>query len=550
MPVITPHQTAPAGADGHRAADPIDDRIDDGAVGPPARPAAAASTAPGPRRRRWPFALAAVVVLAVVGATIVVLSDRDDGSAADGDLAAGAVREVRTAEVEQRDLAELDEVDGILSYGDGTQVAAAANGTLTDVVTTGADVDRGDALYRVDAAPTIVFWGSSPIYRTLEDGVDDGGDVRVLEENLMALGHDADGELVVDDTFDDATTAAVEAWQQELGVDDTGSVEPDDVIVLLGPAVVDTVDAEIGSTVSTGTPILTVNVTDVATTVFAPTDGRITLAPSPGASYATGDVAYEVDTVPIPVIVGDVAFDRRLIVDIDDGDDVEQLEAALAGLGFDAGGELVVDETYDQATAQATADWFESLGIDPGYGQIDIGRVAVLPVDARVLSVAVERGDDVSAGSAVFTAGVSRRELSGQIASADADLIAVGDAVTVEFPDATVVDGTITSIDPTSTTDPATGDTTIGFDVAIAEIPDSALDRNSIDVTINITRELVEGATVVPASALVSVGDGTYAVEVIDGTTTRFVAVEPGLFADGYVEVAGIDPGTQVVVPS
>jgi hypothetical protein len=62
----------------------------------------------------------------------------------------------------------------------------------------------------------------------------------------------------------------------------------------------------------------------------------------------------------------------------------------------------------------------------------------------------------------------------------------------------------------------------------------------------------------VPTSALVSLAGGGYAVEVVtgraaDGTAlTQLVAVDPGMFADGLVEVEGegLEPGLEVVVPS
>ena len=42
-----------------------------------------------------------------------------------------------------------------------------------------------------------------------------------------------------------------------------------------------------------------------------------------------------------------------------------------------------------------------------------------------------------------------------------------------------------------------------------------------------------------------------FAVEVVTGSaSTQFIAVDPGMFADGFVEVTGIEPGTAVVVPS
>ena len=54
-----------------------------------------------------------------------------------------------------------------------------------------------------------------------------------------------------------------------------------------------------------------------------------------------------------------------------------------------------------------------------------------------------------------------------------------------------------------------------------------------------------------PVNALVARRGGGYGVELAD--SHRIVAVEAGLFADGYVEVSGrggIREGTRVVVPS
>ena len=64
---------------------------------------------------------------------------------------------------------------------------------------------------------------------------DEGTDVRQLERNLVALGHDPDGDIEVDDEYDWATTAAVRDWQEALGLDETGALEPGQVVFLPGP---------------------------------------------------------------------------------------------------------------------------------------------------------------------------------------------------------------------------------------------------------------------------------------------------------------------------
>jgi hypothetical protein len=61
-----------------------------------------------------------------------------------------------------------------------------------------------------------------------------------------------------------------------------------------------------------------------------------------------------------------------------------------------------------------------------------------------------------------------------------------------------------------------------------------ALDQAPVEVQVEGDRR--DAVLVVPVSALLAVTGGGYALETIDG---RLLAVETGLFADGYVEVSG-----------
>jgi hypothetical protein len=71
-------------------------------------------------------------------------------------------------------------------------------------------------------------------------------------------------------------------------------------------------------------------------------------------------------------------------------------------------------------------------------------------------------------------------------------------------------------------------------------------------VTVNITSGRARNVLTVPVGALVALAGGGYAVEIVDGTRRRLVAVETGLFADTRVEVrgAGLARGDRVQVPS
>jgi peptidoglycan hydrolase-like protein with peptidoglycan-binding domain len=188
---------------------------------------------PSPRRAAV-LAGSGLVVLVIGVVTVAVL-----GSG--GGAAGHSSERVGTAVVERRDLVERESADGTLGYGDAHDISAAGSGgssgsgsgAVTWLPTPGAVVQHGETLFRVNERPVVLFVGSVPIYRSLSSGVDDGEDVRVLEENLAALGFSSG--LRIDEHFDGATAAAVRRWQAALGVKQTGTVSPSDVVVQSGP---------------------------------------------------------------------------------------------------------------------------------------------------------------------------------------------------------------------------------------------------------------------------------------------------------------------------
>ena len=104
-------------------------------------------------------------------------------------------------------------------------LVAGRGGTLTRLRDPGAVVRRGESLYSVDGrAAAWLLYGALPAWRDFTPGMEDGEDVRQLERNLRALGADPDGDLTVDDEWDWATTAAVERFQEERGMDGTGTL--------------------------------------------------------------------------------------------------------------------------------------------------------------------------------------------------------------------------------------------------------------------------------------------------------------------------------------
>jgi hypothetical protein len=172
-----------------------------------------------------------------------------------------------TAAVTRRTLRAQEEVDGTLGYGGARAVANQRQGTITALPAEGAVVTRGKALYRVDGKPVPLLYGRLPAWRPLSVGVDDGPDVRQLEQNLVALGYDPDRAITVDNHFTWATGAAVRRWQEVLGLDKTGTVRPGDAVWQPGPVRVGKLEAAVGDTARPGGRLLEVTSTTRQVTI-------------------------------------------------------------------------------------------------------------------------------------------------------------------------------------------------------------------------------------------------------------------------------------------
>ena len=213
----------------------------------PTAPAAAGKPPTG--RRRWPRRLLVTLVgVAVIAAAAIAFNRQANGDDPSATPPATATPG-DTQAVERRDLIQTETVDGELGYGDRTTMKGAGLGTITALPAAGSMIDRGQQLWEIDghAGPQL-FFGERPMWRRLANGVDDGADIRILEENLVALGFATPEELTVDEEFTSATTRAVKRWQEALGLEEDGAVELGEVIVAGGPVRVAEVLATTGAT--------------------------------------------------------------------------------------------------------------------------------------------------------------------------------------------------------------------------------------------------------------------------------------------------------------
>ncbi|MFB9311177.1 multidrug efflux pump subunit AcrA (membrane-fusion protein) [Agromyces hippuratus] len=185
----------------------------------------AAAAQPARRRRRtpWLIAGACVAVLGIAGGVLAVTLPAS--SKEDGDGAAAA--DVATTPVDRGDLTERVRLNGRLGYGSVQELGTSLGGTITWLPDTGAVLDRGATLFRLDDDPVVLLIGALPMWRGFAEGMDDGPDVLQLEQNLAALGF---FEREPDEEFAGSTAAAIERWQDSLGLEETGAIEPGRIV--------------------------------------------------------------------------------------------------------------------------------------------------------------------------------------------------------------------------------------------------------------------------------------------------------------------------------
>jgi len=216
---------------------------------------------PGPGTGRRRRIVGGVALLAIVVAAIaIVVADpfgHDDGAGAG--VATGAA-DTSLATVRRGPLSSQVYENGTLGYAarpDGSPYAAInqATGAFTQLPSAGDVIACGKPLYRVDDEPVALLCGRTPSYRSLYEGME-GPDVRELNRNLVALGYATRDELdPASDEFTWATRAALIALQDDLGVDETGSLDPTGFVFLPGPLRITRVMATLGTMARPGAPI-------------------------------------------------------------------------------------------------------------------------------------------------------------------------------------------------------------------------------------------------------------------------------------------------------
>ncbi|MFD1082374.1 peptidoglycan-binding protein [Micromonospora andamanensis] len=352
------------------------------------------------RRTRLPVAGGvALVLVAGVGVAAAV----GFGGGTGDDAAEARPGAPGNATVTRQTLADGETVDGELGYGPSRTATSRLPGTLTALPDTGARVTRGKSLYALDNDPVVLLYGRLPAYRALRPGVE-GADVRQLERNLEALGYSG---FTVDDAYTWATADAVRAWQDDLGLPETGRVELGRVVFAGGAVRVEGHQLDVGAAVQAGQAVLTYTGTNRLVTAELDVDDKRLADRGTAVQVTLPDgrrVAGKVDTVETVIQTGsaDAGGDTsaettiEVTVTVEDQQALAEFDRASAEITF------TVSERADVLTVPVAALLALAEG---GYGVevLEDGSSRIVAVTTGLFAdgrVEVS-GDEIAEGTTV-----------------------------------------------------------------------------------------------------------------------------------------------------
>jgi peptidoglycan hydrolase-like protein with peptidoglycan-binding domain len=480
-------------------------------------------TAPALRRRpqrRWLAALALAIAGLAVLAVVLLGSGTPKRAAADTGIPPGDT----TATVTRRTLSEGSTVDGTLGYGSKLDVYDRLSGTFTWLPAVGAVIGRGATLFRLNDERVVLMYGAVPAYRALKRGVGDGPDVAELNTNLVELGFDPYGAIGDHESFGEATAAAVRRWQKAAGLPETGEVELGRVVFAPGARRVTEVHVSLGQDPPGEEPAAT---TPAATTPAATTPAATTPATTTPAS-----------TTP----------------------------AATPTPSHKSPSHKSKSPSHKSKTHKPKS---------PSHNSPSHKAPAHEPAKAKPSAASAEPAKEAEKAPAKESSGKPGSAGAGELALATTatqqivtlavkaeqqQLARIGETVPVTLPGGRIVHGRIATVGTVASEPKASGEekekggnqgnegesATISVTIAL-DHPVAHLDQ--APVSVELVRSIRRHVLTVPATALIATAAGGYAVEVLQGARRVTLAVTPGMFAGGYVEVegTGLHEGLRVI---
>jgi len=276
-----------------------------------------------------------------------------------------------------------------------------------------------------------------------------------------------------------------------------------------------------------------------ATGVPGAASGTLTWLPQPGQVITSDEFLYAVDERGVRAMHGTVPLWRSLERGLH-GTDVQQLNNNLAALGYD----VTQDDTFGPRTQRAVQQWQKDRG-HKVTGVLTSADIAFVDGDVRVATVDGKLGQPAEGD--VLSVTSRKRIVMATVSQRDAERLAVGTKVQIRMNGGgEAMAGEVFDVQPSAGEDTASKvDVSVSFEPGSRKLPTAA--SAQIDAAGTTEKDVLS----VPVAALVTSGNGKYAVDMVrrDGTTKR-VTVTPGLIADGRIAITGsVSEGDRVVVP-
>jgi hypothetical protein len=444
--------------------------------------------------------------------------------------------------VEQRLLSTKVVTRGTARYGAPQPISVAPSGLkantiglITTLPARNAQFRAGDVLLTISGRPVFILAGKIPAYRDLVPGIS-GEDVRQLEEGLKNLGIDPGP---IDGIYDARTGSGVSELYKSAGFETFGPTTEQ-------LAAFQTLETSL--TEGTKNKMLADSAVAAADLSMASAQKKAVHAKHMATAELHAALAErDGPDAPKPGFIRS-AIDAK----------VESARAALAAaeaeseLGIQAATET---KRMDEFDARQTSNRLYKLLTDHQAAkqrlgvQVPLDEILFLPnLPVRIQETTSAVG--APASGSVLSVTDNEITIHSSLSLEAAPLVRPGMPVTIDEPAVGITaKGLVHSVDRTPGTHGVDG---YHIYLAVRVLETSALlDGFSLRLTIPVqsTKGVV---TAVPVSAISLVSDGSSRVQVEQDGKLNYVTVDPGLTADGYVEVSSrneaIKPGQLVVV--
>ena len=479
--------------------------------------------------------------------------------------------ELTTISIQKGDLAKKEEYNGTLRQTDKKILNSPTNGVVTFLPKEGSVVNFGEVLFIIDNKPVILLQGSTPFYRTLDLNSDPGVDIQQVEEALVYLGY-ADSTFVPDEVFDEQTSKMLNTLYIDYGIDTKSEITPTEQVLINQKQ--DEIEL-LENTVSDGGTTLS----EVNNKKKLLDDAKENATKENAAWQAAENEIERIQNLIDELTYESMSEDTRAGKKAQYEEDIktqERIQSREAGKesGIDATEQLAIDnaqkayddtlESYNEgvdrdaelAKAREELNELQLSSISETFSPTNAFASKTPIITGSIIN---DLGSAVALNSPLYNISSVGIEVVFQVDATDQETVTLGKNVEIELPTDERVPTVITFIDQVVTQTQA-GD----FIEVVLEVlnPEEVEAYDQAPVKVFLTTEVSENVLYVPVNALLALAEGGYALEVYEGVAegstfegesgvdTTYVAVEIGVFTDGFVEVIGnIQEGQLVVVP-